>query len=296
MATKAGREETPSPLLPAASAIKLVSIRFIFLSEEVSVKCAPGSKLENDEEEGEGRKLDLIEGGESVRDIIDLAASTSPPFHSPVPPTWDRERNLRRDTIEKSTKMNTDTPAQLAGQIRTKKRYAIVLDFSQEKSRKIPQRTNPRPFQRFVQSGRVAYASDGPYQGKLVTIVDVIDQNRVLVDGPSSGVPRCEMRLNELHLTKFRLRFPFSGSTRVVRKAWNSANINELWKETMWAKKVEAKKKRAELSDFDRFKLRKARQIRNKLRTDAFYRLKKKTKKVKAGDATSKSAKKAEKK
>jgi len=52
---------------------------------------------------------------------------------------------------------------------------------------------------------------------------------------------------------------------------------------------------RAELSDFDRFKLRKARQIRNKLRTDAFYRLKKKTKKVKAGDVTSKSAKKAEK-
>jgi len=66
---------------------------------------------------------------------------------------------------------------------------------------------------------------------------------QVLVDGPSSGVPRGEMRLNELHLTKFRLRFPFSGSTRVVRKVWNSANINELWKETMWAKKVEAKKK-----------------------------------------------------
>jgi len=32
------------------------------------------------------------------------------------------------------------------------------------------------------------------------------------------------------------------------------------------------------------------------LRTDAFYRLKKKTKKVKAGDAANKSAKKAEKK
>lgn len=52
---------------------------------------------------------------------------------------------------------------------------------------------------------------------------------------------------------------------------------------------------RAELSDFDRFKLRKARQIRNKLRTDAFYRLKKKTKKVKTGDSIVKSTKKAEK-
>ncbi|KAM0729024.1 Large ribosomal subunit protein eL14 [Formica fusca] len=152
------------------------------------------------------------------------------------------------------------------------------------------------PFQRFVQSGRVAYVSDGPYQGKLVTIVDIIDQNRVLVDGPSTGVPRCEMRLNELHLTKFRLRFPFSGSTRVVRKVWETANINELWKQTMWSRKVEAKKKRAALCDFDRFKLRKARQIRNKLRTDAFFRLKKKTKKVKTGDAAKKSTKKAAKK
>lgn len=30
-----------------------------------------------------------------------------------------------------------------------------------------------------MQSGRVAYVSDGPYQGKLITIVDIIDQNRV---------------------------------------------------------------------------------------------------------------------
>ncbi|KAK2584009.1 hypothetical protein KPH14_006466 [Odynerus spinipes] len=151
------------------------------------------------------------------------------------------------------------------------------------------------PFQRFVESGRVAYVSDGPYQGKLVTIVDVIDQNRVLVDGPTSKVPRGQMRLNELHLTKFRLRFPYTGSTRVVRKAWENGKIDELWKKTMWARKVEAKKKRAALSDFDRFKLRKARQIRNKLRTDAFYRLKKSTKKSKATGA-SKATKKAEKK
>lgn len=58
-----------------------------------------------------------------------------------------------------------------------------------------------------------------------------------------ANVPRCEMRLNDLHLTKFRLRFPYTGSTRVVRKVWKAANIDELWKQTMWARKVEAKKK-----------------------------------------------------
>lgn len=103
------------------------------------------------------------------------------------------------------------------------------------------------------------------------------------------------MRLNEVHLTKFRLRFPYTAPTRIVRKAWESGKIDELWKKTMWARKVEAKKKRAALSDFDRFKLRKARQIRNSLRTDAYRRLENKAKKSKVTDA-SKATKKTEKK
>ncbi|XP_012280659.1 60S ribosomal protein L14 [Orussus abietinus] len=137
------------------------------------------------------------------------------------------------------------------------------------------------PFQRFVETGRVAYVSDGPYQGKLVTIVDIIDQNRVLVDGPTSLVPRGQMRLNQLHLTKFRLRFPFTGTTRIVRKAWLEGKVDELWSQTMWFKKVAAKEKRVSLSDFDRFKIRKAKQIRNKMRTEAFLRLRKKARKAK---------------
>ena len=32
--------------------------------------------------------------------------------------------------------------------------------------------------------------SEGPNQGKIAAIVNVIDQNRVLVDGPTSGVLR----------------------------------------------------------------------------------------------------------
>lgn len=34
-------------------------------------------------------------------------------------------------------------------------------------------------FKRYVEIGRVAYISFGPHEGKLVAIVDVIDQNRV---------------------------------------------------------------------------------------------------------------------
>ncbi|KAH0569118.1 60S ribosomal protein L14 isoform X3 [Cotesia glomerata] len=151
------------------------------------------------------------------------------------------------------------------------------------------------PFGRFVQTGRVCLVNDGVNKGKLVTIVDVIDQNRVLVDGPQSKIPRGQMRLSELHLTKFQLKFPFTGSTKVVRKAWDAAELEKKWSETVWAKKAAAKAKRLTLSDFDRFKLRKARQIRNKLRSDAFFRLKKVSKKTKKGAAT-KDSKKTEKK
>ncbi|RZB39858.1 60S ribosomal protein L14, partial [Asbolus verrucosus] len=131
------------------------------------------------------------------------------------------------------------------------------------------------PFQRFVETGRIALVADGPYKGKLVSIVDVIDQTRVLVDGPGSNVPRGQIRLNQLHLTKFRLKFPFTSSTRIVRKAWNDAKIDEQWENSVWAKKVAAKEKRAQLTDFDRFKLRRARSRRNHIRTIAFRNLKK---------------------
>ncbi|XP_014204689.1 60S ribosomal protein L14 [Copidosoma floridanum] len=156
------------------------------------------------------------------------------------------------------------------------------------------------PFQRFVQTGRVAYVNDGPSQGKLVAIVDIIDQNRVLVDGPHTKVPRQQMRLNDLHLTKFHIKFPFTASTRAVRKAWDWKEFEEKWSKTMWAGKIKAKKLRAQLSDFDRFKLRRARRIRNAIRSTVFYRLKrndkkgpKKAKAVKATEESKEPAKTA---
>ncbi|KAL1516614.1 hypothetical protein ABEB36_000503 [Hypothenemus hampei] len=161
-------------------------------------------------------------------------------------------------------------------------------------------------FQRFVETGRVAVISDGPHKGKLVSIVDVIDQTRVLVDGPETNVPRGQIRLNQLHLTKFRIKHPFTASTRVVRKAWKDGKITENWQNSVWAKKVAAKQSRALLTDFDRFKLRRARSRRNKIRTSAFLNLRKaasrngtlfgKKKMAKGGDKPHpKAVKKAEK-
>uniref|UniRef100_A0A0K8TQF2 Large ribosomal subunit protein eL14 n=1 Tax=Tabanus bromius TaxID=304241 RepID=A0A0K8TQF2_TABBR len=134
------------------------------------------------------------------------------------------------------------------------------------------------PFQRFVETGRIAKCSAGPLKGRLVAIVDVIDQNRVLVDGPFTGVPRQEYRLNNLHVTKFRVKFPFNAPTRVVRKAWKEFNVKAKWRETAWSQKAQAIRKRTIMNDFDRFKLRYAKRQRNKLLTVAFNTLRKRTK------------------
>lgn len=130
------------------------------------------------------------------------------------------------------------------------------------------------PFERYVETGRVALVAEGPLKGKLVSVVDVIDQTRALVDGPGSGIPRQQIRLNQLHLTKFRLKYPFTAPTRVVRKAWTDAKLNEKWAESQWAQKLANKEKRAQMTDFDRFKLSAARVKRNRARTAVFKSLK----------------------
>uniref|UniRef100_A0A3B4EUL9 Large ribosomal subunit protein eL14 n=1 Tax=Pundamilia nyererei TaxID=303518 RepID=A0A3B4EUL9_9CICH len=98
-------------------------------------------------------------------------------------------------------------------------------------------------FKRFVEIGRVAYVSFGPHAGKLVAIVDVIDQNRALVDGPCTGVRRQSMPFKCMHLTDYVIKIPHSARQKFVRKAWEKAQVNEKWTESSWAKKIEARQK-----------------------------------------------------
>merc|ERR1719295_623764 len=104
-------------------------------------------------------------------------------------------------------------------------------------------------FTRFVEIGRVAYVAFGPDEGKLVAIIDIINH---------------------------------SSRTSIVRKAWEKEEISQKWEESTWAKKIAARQKRAQLSDFDRFKLMKAKQARNRLINIEFGKLRKAAKKIAA--------------
>jgi len=121
------------------------------------------------------------------------------------------------------------------------------------------------PFKKFVEIGRIAVLNDGPDTGKIAAIVNVIDQNRVLVDGPTSGVRRQEFPIKRIQLTPIAVKFPFNAPTRIVRKELEANKVNEAWENSSWKKRMVIKAKRAGLTDLDRFKLGKAKSARNKI-------------------------------
>ncbi|CAI0385806.1 unnamed protein product [Linum tenue] len=58
-------------------------------------------------------------------------------------------------------------------------------------------------FKRYVEIGRVALINYGKDYGKLVVIVDVVDQNRALVDAPD--MVRSQLNFKRLTLTDIKI-------------------------------------------------------------------------------------------
>jgi len=132
-----------------------------------------------------------------------------------------------------------------------------------------------RPFSKFVEIGRVVFVAHGKHKGKLATIVDIIDQNRALIDGPCTNVTRQSYLLKRLHLTRFRLKFPHSCKSKVIRKVWVKNDVSGKWSQTKWAKRLERRKLKSSLTDFERYKLRKLKQVRNRIVLREYFRLRK---------------------
>jgi len=109
----------------------------------------------------------------------------------------------------------------------------------------------------------VVFINYGEYEGKLAVIVDIIDHNRALIDGPVSGVPRHSHAFRRLTLTDLVVKgFPRGGRSSIVRKYFEKEGILEKWNKTAWARKLEDRKRRAALTDFERFQLLKLKKQR----------------------------------
>ncbi|BGP16718.1 hypothetical protein JCM10213_009136 [Rhodosporidiobolus nylandii] len=111
-------------------------------------------------------------------------------------------------------------------------------------------------FKRFVEVGRVVLLNDGPNAGKLATIVEIIDHNRALIDGPSTGVPRQAFTYRRLVLTPYVLKkLPRAAGSSTVKKVWDASEVEAKWQASAWCKKREAQQLRRQATDFDRFQI-----------------------------------------
>eukprot|EP00262_Sarcandra_glabra_P010076 TRINITY_DN24966_c0_g1_i1.p1 TRINITY_DN24966_c0_g1~~TRINITY_DN24966_c0_g1_i1.p1 ORF type:complete len:135 (+),score=37.19 TRINITY_DN24966_c0_g1_i1:73-477(+) len=109
------------------------------------------------------------------------------------------------------------------------------------------------PFKRHVEIGRVALVNYGKDYGKLVVIVDVIDQNRALVDAPD--MVRDQMNFKRLSLTDFKIDIPRIPKKKSLIAAMETADVKNKWENSSWGRKLIVQKRRASLNDFDRFKV-----------------------------------------
>ena len=74
-------------------------------------------------------------------------------------------------------------------------------------------------YNKFVEIGKVARINYGPFEGKLATIVDVLNDKRVLVDG--EDIQRQVIPIRRLQLTKINtkvLRGAKSGKVKQILK------------------------------------------------------------------------------
>ncbi|KAI0302869.1 60S ribosomal protein L14 [Multifurca ochricompacta] len=117
----------------------------------------------------------------------------------------------------------------------------------------MPQESN---FTRFVEVGRVVLLKAGPHAGHIAVIAEIIDHNRAIIDGPTTGVPRQAFPYRHLTLTPLAVpKLPRSAGSGVVKKYVEKSGIVAKWESTSWAKTRAAAEKRRALTDFERFQV-----------------------------------------
>merc|ERR1719438_493545 len=129
-------------------------------------------------------------------------------------------------------------------------------------------------YQKFVEVGRVAVMADS---GKIAAIVDVINQNRALIEGP--GVPRQSMNIKNLYLTKLKVKFNHSAKSSIVKKAWEEGEVSKKFEASGWGQRIKKSTLRANLSDFEKFKVKKLKVQRKRLVSQQVNKAAKKGKK-----------------
>jgi len=114
-----------------------------------------------------------------------------------------------------------------------------------------------------VQIGRAATPLYGASKGKLVLIVDILDSNRVLVEG--QGIPRQVAATGDLQLVDAVANVTKNSTTEEVVKAISESAMQTALLNTSSVKKALKYQKRQSLNDFDRVKVQILKRKKNSL-------------------------------
>ncbi|KAL7720487.1 60S ribosomal protein L14 [Entamoeba marina] len=124
-------------------------------------------------------------------------------------------------------------------------------------------------FTKFVEVGRVVLIRSGAHSNKIAVIVEILDHNRVLVDGPQAitGVPRHVINLKAIELTSIHVKNVTRGMTHAkLCLRFNHDSVLKRFNKTNVAKSIARKQLREKMTDFDRYRVR---TINRKINTTA---------------------------
>ncbi|CAN0384889.1 unnamed protein product, partial [Ectocarpus sp. 8 AP-2014] len=78
---------------------------------------------------------------------------------------------------------------------------------------------------------------------------------QALIEGPDTDVSRQLIPFKRLALTDFKLPIQRNARIGTIKAAAKEADLYAKWEASSWAKKKAKKVKRAQMTDFDRFKV-----------------------------------------
>merc|ERR1739838_41768 len=125
--------------------------------------------------------------------------------------------------------------------------------------------------QKLVELGRVVHVTTGPNAGKVCAIVDIIDAKRMLVDRPD--FLRQEVKLKDMFLTRILLKTTDVPSHKALCEMWKRQLVDERYKMTVHAQRIEKFGRRAACTDFEYFKVRCATRQANKIKENCLVNL-----------------------
>ena len=104
-----------------------------------------------------------------------------------------------------------------------------------------------------MEVGRVARINYGPQEGQLATIVDIITDKRVLIDG--ENIQRQSIPIRRLQLTKQVVKIGRGIRSGKLSKQIAKENVQKKFNESPIGQSYARQSRRQNLSDFERFKV-----------------------------------------